>query len=70
MGPGEDIRFEVCDLYALPELDLPSFDITLFNGIFYHLPEPVTGLKIAADLTKEHRGRGGRHPGRLRRVFD
>jgi tRNA (mo5U34)-methyltransferase len=52
-GPGSDIRFEVMDLYDLPELGLERFDITLFHGIFYHLPTPVAGLKIAADLTSE-----------------
>lgn len=52
-GPGNDIRFEVRDLYDLPELGLEAFDITLFNGILYHLPDPIDGLKIAADLTKE-----------------
>jgi hypothetical protein len=25
----------------------------LFFGLFYHLPDPVAGLKIAADLTRE-----------------
>jgi hypothetical protein len=24
-----------------------------FKGLFYHLPDPVSGLRIAADLTKE-----------------
>jgi tRNA (mo5U34)-methyltransferase len=46
-----DIHFEVSDLYSLPELE--PFDITIFSGLFYHLPDPITGLKIAADLTKE-----------------
>jgi hypothetical protein len=45
--------FEVRDLYDLPQLGLEPFEITIFNGIFYHLPEPVRGLKIAADLTTE-----------------
>jgi tRNA (mo5U34)-methyltransferase len=45
--------FEVLDLYDLPRKDLDPFDITLFNGIFYHLPEPVGGLKLAAELTTE-----------------
>jgi tRNA (mo5U34)-methyltransferase len=49
----DDMRFEVSDLYDLPALDPGRFDITLFLGIFYHLPDPVTGLKIAADLTDE-----------------
>lgn len=46
-----DVRFEVSDLYGLPELE--PFDLTVFSGLFYHLPDPVAGLKIAADLTKE-----------------
>ena len=51
--PSDNIRFERCDLYDLPKLGLDTFDITLFNGIFYHLPDPISGLKIAADLTNE-----------------
>jgi tRNA (mo5U34)-methyltransferase len=48
-----DMHFEVMDLYDLPTLGLEPFDLTIFKGIFYHLPDPVLGLKIAADLTKE-----------------
>jgi tRNA (mo5U34)-methyltransferase len=51
--PSDGIRFEVCDLYDLPELDPGRFDVTFFNGIFYHLPNPITGLKLAADRTDE-----------------
>lgn len=51
--PSEGIWFEVRDLYDIPQLKLEPFHLTLFNGIFYHLPDPVTGLKIAADLTRE-----------------
>jgi len=47
------IDFEVCDLYDLPKRGLPPFDITIFKGIFYHLPDPIGGLRIAADLTRE-----------------
>lgn len=46
----EDVVFELRDLYDLAG---EPFDITLFKGIFYHLPDPITGLKRAADLTKE-----------------
>jgi tRNA (mo5U34)-methyltransferase len=53
VGPTDAMRFEVCDLYDLPEMRLQPFDITLFMGIFYHLPDPISGLKIAADLTRE-----------------
>src|SRR6185437_15533884 len=52
-GPRDDVRFEARDLYDLPKIHLEPFDVTLFKGIFYHLPDPITGLKIAADLTKE-----------------
>ena len=47
------VNFKISDLYDVPKLRLAPFDITLFRGIFYHLPDPVTGLKIAADLTRE-----------------
>lgn len=43
----------MADLYDLPGMGLEPFDVTMFQGIFYHLPDPVTGLKAAADLTKE-----------------
>lgn len=52
-GSDSAIKFEVDDLYDLPNRELPKFDVTLFKGIFYHLPDPITGLKAAADLTKE-----------------
>jgi tRNA (mo5U34)-methyltransferase len=53
VAPTDRIQFEVCDLYRLPQLGRPPADVTMFKGIFYHLPDPVTGLKIAADLTRE-----------------
>lgn len=49
----EDIEFRTLDLYELPKLDLELFDITFFSGVFYHLPDPILGVKIAADLTRE-----------------
>jgi tRNA (mo5U34)-methyltransferase len=49
----EGVSFEKMDLYELPNRGLEPFDVTLFKGIFYHLPDPITGLKAAADLTKE-----------------
>lgn len=51
--PVDRIEFAVHDLYDVPKLNLPRFDVTVFKGIFYHLPDPITGLKIAADLTNE-----------------
>jgi tRNA (mo5U34)-methyltransferase len=52
-GDTRDMSFEVRDLYDLPQSGLEPFDITIFYGIFYHLPDPIRGLKIAADLTTE-----------------
>lgn len=51
--PSEPPRFEVRDLYDLPALGLQPHDLTFFRGIFYHLPDPIHGLRIAADLTRE-----------------
>lgn len=51
--PVDRIDFHVQDLYDIPKLELAPFDMTYFSGIFYHLPDPITGLKIAADLTRE-----------------
>jgi SAM-dependent methyltransferase len=52
-APTDGMRFEVCELDELPKLASEPADLTIFNGIFYHLPDPVAGLKIAADLTRE-----------------
>lgn len=51
--PSENVQFAVRDLMSLPELGLEPFDITLFSGILYHLPDPIAGLRIAADHTRE-----------------
>ncbi|MEZ6096532.1 MAG: methyltransferase domain-containing protein [Pirellulaceae bacterium] len=53
VAPTDRIQFRVSDLYDLPKLNLQPVDVTMFKGIFYHLPDPITGLKIAADMTKE-----------------
>ncbi|GJM09436.1 MAG: hypothetical protein DHS20C11_17120 [Lysobacteraceae bacterium] len=52
-GEPDSVEFSVTDLYDLPKLGLEPFELTLFKGIFYHLPDPIAGLKCAADLTKE-----------------
>ena len=51
--PTDRIDFKVIDLYELPQQNLQPFDFTFFSGIFYHLPDPIHGLKIAADLTSD-----------------
>lgn len=52
-GPVDRMTFRVCDLMHLPQQGLQPADVTLFKGIFYHLADPILGLKIAADLTRE-----------------
>lgn len=49
----DHIQFAVGDLMNLPSQNLEPADFTLFKGIFYHLADPILGLKIAADLTRE-----------------
>src|SRR6266496_814151 len=51
--PSKNIEFATLDLASLPDRRLGTFDVTLFNGIFYHLPDPIAGLRIAADHTRE-----------------
>lgn len=53
VAPVDRVEIQEMDLYDLPKLGLDTFDITYFSGIFYHLPDPITGLKIAADLTTD-----------------
>jgi SAM-dependent methyltransferase len=53
VAPTDQIEFDVFDLMQLREKDIEPADLTLFKGIFYHLADPIQGLKIAADLTKD-----------------
>ena len=53
VGATDRIQFRVNDLYDIPSQNMTPCDITMFKGIFYHLPDPITGLKIAAELTNE-----------------
>ncbi|MGI9519926.1 MAG: methyltransferase domain-containing protein [Pirellulaceae bacterium] len=52
-APVDNLQFDVCDLMKLPERGIEPADFTLFKGIFYHLADPILGLKIAADMTRE-----------------
>jgi SAM-dependent methyltransferase len=66
--PGaDDIEFAVSNVYDVPKLGLGKFDVVLFNGILYHLHDPISGLRIAADLAEEYlivdtAARGGGSP--------
>jgi SAM-dependent methyltransferase len=51
--PSDGCSFATLDLYDLADRVPEDFDIALFRGILYHLPDPVRGLKIVADKTRE-----------------
>ena len=53
IGVKKRLRFEVLNLYDLPNEDLFPFDIVLFKGLFFNLPDPIAGLKIAADRCRD-----------------
>jgi len=46
------MTFKVADLLNFGK-EGGHFDIAWFSGIFYHLPDPVTALKLVADRTNE-----------------
>ena len=46
------VNFKRLDAYKVSTLD-EKFDIVLFMGIFYHLPDPFLALKLAASVCKE-----------------
>ncbi len=41
------------DLYDLTPESVGTFDVVLMLGVLYHLRDPLHGLKLVADLTKE-----------------
>ncbi len=53
-GDRDRVRFALCDLREIDEkIGEARFDICLFKGIFYHLPDPIASLKVVADRTDE-----------------
>ena len=53
IGPTNFVRLEVLNLFDLPSLELDPFDIVQFKGLFYHLTDPIGGLRIAADHSRD-----------------
>ncbi len=53
VGPTDRTQFEVFNLYDLPAKDLFPFDIVQFSSLFCHLPDPISGLRVAADLSRD-----------------
>jgi SAM-dependent methyltransferase len=53
-GDGGRVEFAMCDLREIGErVGEARFDVCLFKGIFYHLPDPIASLKEVADRTDE-----------------
>ncbi|MEP3347651.1 MAG: class I SAM-dependent methyltransferase [Litoreibacter sp.] len=52
VADSSNMTFNVATVDHLANLD-DKFDVTWFSGIFYHLPDPVASLKLAADRTNE-----------------
>lgn len=50
--PDERLKFEKCDLNEML-LKTPDFDITFFNGILYHIPDPITILLRLGEQTRK-----------------
>ena len=53
VGDVDGIHFEVRNLYDIDASDCESADVTLFKGIFYHLPLPMRAIQLAVDKTDE-----------------
>ena len=48
----EKMHFQVSHIHELEQLNR-KFDITLFKGVLYHIPDPIHSLKIVCDMTNE-----------------
>jgi tRNA (mo5U34)-methyltransferase len=48
---GSKIESKKIDLFDISIETVGKFDVVLFLGVFYHLPNPILGLQRAADVT-------------------
>ena len=53
IGINKRLKFNTLNLYDLPTENNFPFDIVLFKNLFFHLEDPVGGLRIAADLSRD-----------------
>jgi 2-polyprenyl-3-methyl-5-hydroxy-6-metoxy-1,4-benzoquinol methylase len=49
---GSDMQFLVRHIHEFEESE-SQFDVTLFKGVFYHLPNPIAALEKLCSLTNE-----------------
>ena len=50
---GSRVKYLQRNLYELSADDLGTFDIVLFLGLLYHLPDPLGALRIVRNLTRK-----------------
>lgn len=51
MSP-KDVHFDVAHIHDM-EKSRKKYDITLFKGVLYHIPDPIHSIKVLADITNE-----------------
>ena len=47
------VKSQDVDVFALDPAKLGTYDMSLFLGVLYHLPDPFGGLRAVAAMTKE-----------------
>ncbi|HEV7766871.1 MAG TPA: methyltransferase domain-containing protein [Thermoanaerobaculia bacterium] len=50
---GSRVTYHQRNLYDLDVAELGTFDIVLFLGLLYHLPDPLGALRIVRNLTRQ-----------------
>ena len=50
---GSHVTYLQRNLYDLSPADLGTFDIVLFLGLLYHLPDPLGALRVVRNLTRQ-----------------
>jgi tRNA (mo5U34)-methyltransferase len=50
---GSQVTYLERNLYELAPAELGTFDLVLFLGLLYHLPDPLGALRVVRDLTRQ-----------------
>lgn len=50
---GSRVTYQQRNLYDITTVDLGTFDIVLFLGLLYHLPDPLGALRVVRNLTRQ-----------------
>jgi tRNA (mo5U34)-methyltransferase len=50
---GSRVTYRQRNLYQLTALELGTFDLVLFLGLLYHLPDPLGALRIVRNLSRQ-----------------